>query len=765
MLVSVVLFNQDQELQAPPLILTEKIHHFHNLAFLNENKTISSLQVPTILGMHTDTSMLFELHNSTVKVWHVVALIDMEYGIADLQDHSSFELHMSTIRFESENTPFCADTGTVTLSSVTIEGSSLIPQLFQSSEHGSALNVIGCSVSDVSVGVQAILSADRTTIKITNSHFSHIEHVFQESTLEPTLPESSRNAEEYPLESFTTIFFNSIIANVTDDLYGTITSAPMRGESFMFSGLTCTQQTLRPLSLFSSPTQFRNTEQVAQSDIEIRDCKFENGSDIHKSGSSGLFLRVSGSRKVNITNCAFVALESPSGVSGLHIDASMPTSGQSPQITISKCSFTNCIGRTTTKLDLIHTAASLWACEWTNSSSKDGVLRVRGSSPKMWTGPGLVLGRCALTDCTGQSDTESKSGCVDVVYDGPISLANQTTVENCVGDSAAAIVVGSIVSVECSRFVHSTSKSTFISAGYICGWQVSMKNVLISKCASCDARHSLVLSLFWKPSLTEMEDAPIESNYLAENVFVKRGKNKVGMEILYSVPETLLLDERLNPTQFKKVHSDSKTGTVASTTTKVDPLDSHVLDIQDVEYTDETLEILIDLLSDTNPMTLEKLELAGIQIIKNHAKDRNMNLAALLKKTPNFFDEMTRTLFRGCTAQVRMECAEACGLMLNRWGYDAAFKMIGANFLFSVFTLLLNEDGSHIKYRILVSYTEILRYKYENEFNHQMLYAYTLRHSHYYDAEQQFVDVVYDPLLGTLTRRLLSQHYPVNIPW
>ncbi|KAK2960669.1 putative hemerythrin [Blattamonas nauphoetae] len=591
MLVSVVLFNQDQELQAPPLILTEKIHHFHNLAFINEEKTISSLQVPTILGMHMDTSMLFELHNSTVKVWHVVVLIDMEYGIADLQAHSSFELQMSTIRFESENTPFCADTGTVTLSSVTIEGSSPIPQLFQSSEHGSSLNVIGCSVSDVCVGAQAILSADRTTVKITNSHFSHIEHIVQESSPESSIPESPTNTEEYPLESFTTVFMTSTIANVTDDLYGTITSAPMRGESFMFSGLTCTQQILRPHSLLSSPSQVRNTEQIAQSDIEIRDCKFENGSDIHKSGLSGLFLTVTGSRKVNITNCAFFALESPSGVSGLHIDASMSLSGQSPQISISKCSFTNCVGRTTTKLDLIHTAASLWACEWTNSSSKDGVLRVRGSGPKMWTGPGLILGRCAFTDCTSQSDPESKSGCVDVVYDGPISLANQTTVENCVGDSAAAIVVGSIVSVECSRFVHSASKSTFISAGYICGWQVSLKNVLISKCASCDARHSLVLSLFWKPSLTEMEDAPIESNYSAENVFVKRGKNKVGMEILYSVPEALLLDERLNPTQFKKVHSDSKIGTVASTTTKVDPLDSHALDIQDVEFTDETLEV------------------------------------------------------------------------------------------------------------------------------------------------------------------------------
>ncbi|KAK2940787.1 hypothetical protein BLNAU_24301 [Blattamonas nauphoetae] len=515
---------------------------------------------------------LFDVINSTLFVGKVDICVDGDYRIAEMEKNSFISISSCTLDIGSDMSPFLSNGGDIVLTWISLTGPSLLPEMVLSPTRSCHLTVCGCTMDSVTVGASPIFGCSSYTASITSSKFSNVDHVILPSPLSHG-PENTEPVDihqfcmDFPAARHQMNLGSSSFWNVTDDLYGSITDAPISGKPFKLSHLHLRYSyTRRDLALSNSDHSVEYICQVTLPAI-MEDCHF---ADIGygKSSSFALNIYIASLVDVTVQSCTFTRCGSGSlddmGVGAFRIFIpSVEDDDNIPHVLVKDCSVVECGG------------ASL---ELNNLVFKDCLpcyqeLYVMGGSENQNVDREVVIKNCLFENCTtekahGQIDTHMM-GCCFVYHPGPVTVCDKTTFRNCKGLRFGSIFSCDSLTMKQVSFegCESTKSS---GAGVIWTNKLYMEDVLLSNCRAPTLPNGLLiqLSFNFKESIPRFEVRNSEKSYEVKNCYIEHDDSGDfdHLDILFSIDASDLKDGRLDPSKITNLHSNTDKFIVGVTT-------------------------------------------------------------------------------------------------------------------------------------------------------------------------------------------------------
>ncbi|KAK2945212.1 hypothetical protein BLNAU_19852 [Blattamonas nauphoetae] len=547
--------------------LGSDLHISSNHLLRNEDLSIQGISVTPITGLFEETNTLFDIVNSSLSLSNVEILIDADFSIAKLLKSSHIKIQSSNLDFGTEFTPFVADGGSVTLIDIVISGRATIPELMDSSTPDTNLTMSKCVAQDVIVGLSPIFGPSSYSVEVSLSVFANIDHAVP--LLYSPSPPALHTFSIPSLETYSTILASSTMVNVTDDIYGAITNAPIVGKSFLFRDLLCEQQTVKTDVLSINAESPETMVIKTETNFKVKKTQFINSRDVNRVGVAGLFITATEDAKLTISSCSFDNLNS-SGIAGLRVTA--PNNHHFIRLIVKKCQFLVCSATHVTSATLGESSIEMDQVFWDECEGRNGVVFLTGRSPVTFSSDGgIELRSCGFQRCRSVSYSHSNLACLWISYAGPVLLHKQTTFKSCSTAFSSAFISAALVFIRETRFVECVATEGRAGGCTVKGYQVSLENVLLQSCQSVNTPNSLVVSLFFDWSLLKVLDTDERQKYEMKKCFIDRARNLANYypDVAFAVPETTLVFGNLNATRFEKVFTSSDRNTVTMTTTDI----------------------------------------------------------------------------------------------------------------------------------------------------------------------------------------------------
>ncbi|KAK2946469.1 hypothetical protein BLNAU_18634 [Blattamonas nauphoetae] len=533
----------------------------------------------SIQGVSGEMGTLFDVINSTLLVGKVDMSVSGSYRIAEMAKNSFVSISRCTLDIGSDLSPFLSNGGDIVLSWITLTGRSLLPEMVISPTHSCHLTVCGCIMDSVTVGSSAIFGCSSYTASITSSRFSNVDHVIATSPLshgpENTEVLSLEQACEIESEAaFQMNLDSSSFWNVTDDLYGSITDAPISGKSFKLSHLDLRySNTRRDLSYsnadYTDPYVCEHPIPLLVEDCHWSDAISPWGGTLCLYPSRGVDTTV---QSCTFTNCG--GREKRSGALVIYLTDKRIDDDTPPHFLVKNCSFTECTGDFVTYLKNCE-----GSIEVNNVTFKDCTpifleLDLIGGSLGQFEVQENVIKNCLFENCTAEKvDGEyvtHKWGCCHVFHPGPVTICDKTTFRNCKGVHVGSTFLCDSLTMKQVRFEDCESTKSS-GAGMIWTNKLYMEDVLVSKCRAPVLPNGFLIRLSFEDldfSFPGDYYYNSEKSYEMKNCFVEHDDSGDfdHLDILFSVDASDLKDGKLDASKITNLHCSSDKLIVGVTT-------------------------------------------------------------------------------------------------------------------------------------------------------------------------------------------------------
>ncbi|KAK2943072.1 hypothetical protein BLNAU_22015 [Blattamonas nauphoetae] len=529
-------------------------------------KTAPSSSIRGVLG---EMRTLFDVINSTLLVGKVDICVDGDYRIAEMGKNSFISISGCTLNIGSKLSPFLSNGGDIILSWISLTGPSLLPEMVISPTHSCHLTVCGCTMDSVTVGSSAIFGCSSYTASITSSRFSNVDHFLPSSPLS----HGPANTDPVGFDHFCKVrsstglqmnLASSSFWNVTDDLYGSITDAPISGKSFKLSHLHLRySNTRRDLSSintdYSVPYFCKVTLPVLIEDCHFADTSSLNAGALNVQSDSHLDITV---QSCTFKNCGDRAISGSTAlyimISYVNLDDGTPP----PHILVKDCSFVKGSGWWIGQI--LNFRGSI---ELNNLALKDctptyAELYVCGEPLGHTTTDEIVIKNCLFENCTAEKvdgeDATRLLGCCMVFHCGPVTVCDMTTFRNCKGVHYGLIFSCDSLTMKQVRFEECESTKSN-GAGVIWTNKLDMEDVLVSNCRAPALPNGLLIRLSFEGQ-DSIPDVPnSEKSYEVKNCFIEHDDSGDfdHLDILFSIDASDLKDGRLDASKFSNLHSNA----------------------------------------------------------------------------------------------------------------------------------------------------------------------------------------------------------------
>ncbi|KAK2960927.1 hypothetical protein BLNAU_4014 [Blattamonas nauphoetae] len=509
---------------------------------------------------------MFDIVNSSLSLSNVEILVDADFSIAKLLESSRIKIQSSTLNFGTESTPFVADGGSVTLIDIVLCGRAPIPELMDSSTPDTHLIMSKCVAQDVIVGLSPIFGPSSYSVEVSLSVFANIDHAVP--LLYSPTPPALHTFSIPSLETYSTILASSTMVNVTDDIYGAITNAPIMGKSFLFRDVRSEQQTVKSDVLSINAESPETMVIKTDTNFKVKNTQFINSTENTDLSVAGLFIAAYKDAKLTISSCSFENL-SASAVAGLQV---MAPNNSLVKLVIEKSHFLSCTAVAVTAATLDEASIEMNQVFWEECQGRWSVVILSGRSPVTFSSDGgIELRSCGFHNCKFVADDYSNKACLWISYAGPVLLHKQTTFKSCSSGLSNAFISAARVFIRETRFVECVSTEGRAGGCTVRGYQVSLENVLLQSCQSFYTPHSLLVSLFFDWSLLKVIDTDERQTYEMRKSFIERAPNVTSdyPDVAFAVPDSTLVFGNLNATRFEDVFTTSDRNTVTMTTTDI----------------------------------------------------------------------------------------------------------------------------------------------------------------------------------------------------
>ncbi|KAK2947018.1 hypothetical protein BLNAU_18020 [Blattamonas nauphoetae] len=473
------------------------------------------------------------------------------FSIAKLLESSHIQIQSSTLDFGRDFTPFVADGGSVTLVDIVLKGRAPIPELMDSSTPGTHLIMSKCVVQDVIVGLSPIFGPSSYSVEVSLSVFANIDHAVP-LLYSPSLP--ALHTSYIPsLETYSTILASSTMVNVTDDIYGTITNAPIFGKSFLFRDVLSEQQTVKSDVLSTNAKSNETMAIKTDTNFKVKKTQFVNTRDIHNVGVAGLFITATEDAKVTISSCSFDYLISAETAELL---VRTPNSEHFIRLIMKKCEFFGCTATHITSATLGESTIEMDKVHWEKCEGRDGIVFLTGRSAYIFSSSGgIELRSYGFQYCKSDS-SRSNMACLWISYAGPVLLHKQTTFNACSSTFSNALISTTLVFIRETRFVECWSTDGRAGGCTVRGYQVTLENVLI---------------LFIDRNLLKVLETDERQKYEMRKCIIEPSPDIANPfpDVAFAMPESTLVFGNLNATRFEDVFTTAERNTVSMTTSDI----------------------------------------------------------------------------------------------------------------------------------------------------------------------------------------------------
>ncbi|KAK2950051.1 hypothetical protein BLNAU_14973 [Blattamonas nauphoetae] len=549
------------------VLLGMEKHGSHNHDVRDETVSILGSGLTPMTGLLADTAYLFDMVNTSLTLGNLDLSVSSRYRIAELDSESTLSVLGSTIDLDEEYSPFLTNGGSIRLVDIALRGSSILPELVYSTNVDT--HVIGSEITSdgVTVGTSPLFGASSYSVELTHSSFSNIDHVVP-NQYNPYQKSQCLKESDFPSFDARTNFAFSKMRNVTDDIYGAITEASLVGDSFVYNTLRSEQQFVK-IDVLQANKQYKESVAcTAVSDYTVKGFEFDNINASESLPLAGLMFSSLGNVKMTVLSCSFSNINLRDAMVGLMISGNPdPKSSDSSQLIVKDCKYTNCSGVTLFYVMLPYTTIEISNLAMKSCSSYTGCVYLMGSSPDKFSKEGLTFRGCSFENSFSSMESPQMS-IMQVLYGGTITLCEQTTFKHCTATYTSMMLMGVTVNIKQTRFVNCSTAYSRAAAGVAVGFKVFVEDVLIQHCKALSSPNGLLISLYYNESIfNELSNVNEEQDYAMKNSYIERDTedDNSNLDVLFSMPESLLPGGKLDPAKFSKVNSNTGTNTVGST--------------------------------------------------------------------------------------------------------------------------------------------------------------------------------------------------------
>ncbi|KAK2952469.1 hypothetical protein BLNAU_12575 [Blattamonas nauphoetae] len=537
-------------------------------------RTASSSSIRGVLG---EMRTLFDVINSTLLVGEVDICVAGNYRIAEMEKNSFVSISSCTLDIGSDLSPFLSNGGDIVLSWISLTSPSLLPEMVVSPTHSCHLTVCGCTLDSATVGSSALFGCSSYTASVTSSRFSNVDHVIVTSPLshgpgntEPADFEHSCVAR--PLEGLQMNLASSSFWNVTDDLYGSITDAPISGKSFKLSHLHLRYSNPRR-DLTASNADYTVPYLCRISlPILIEDCHFK---DIDQTYGYALLIYCEYDFDVTVQSCTFTNIGERYAFSECAFRIEIPfvdvDDGIPPHVLVKDCSFVECAGYYTALITNYKGLTELINLTFKDCSPTYMEIYVMGMPADEYETRDIIIKNCLLENCIAEM-VDGKyvthlAGCFFVFHHGHVTICDKTTFRNCKGGHYSSIFSCGSLTMKQVRFEDCESAKSN-GAGVIWTNKLHMEDVLVSKCRASTLPNGLLIRL----SFDGMNSWPVapngEKSYEVKNCYIEHDDSGDydHLDILFSIDASDLKDGKLDASKITNLHSNTDKFIVGVTT-------------------------------------------------------------------------------------------------------------------------------------------------------------------------------------------------------
>ncbi|KAK2964033.1 putative Protein kinase domain containing protein [Blattamonas nauphoetae] len=529
-----------------------------------------------VSGKDESTEFLFHFQNSTISFDNLNFVVSGESRIANLLDSSHVQISCAILIFESSNTPITTDLGTVALLNITLRGYSLLPEILESSSPDSHLLVSQCLCDDVIVGSSPLFGCSTYSAEITQSSFSNIDHIVPNQYYYPTKTLCATDPSNFP---YTTDFAESTMRNVTDDIYGSITDAPISGNSFMLRDLQSIQQTVKTDVLLSNKKANETVMCAITKKYTVQNYKFVDGSDPYSTGYLGLVIIIyAPAITLTVSGCSFEGLSSQ-GSAGLFIESSTLSSSDptdAPKVSIKSCKFVNLNGWSFLSIYPLDNNCTISKCSMISCTASGYCVAIFPSVSSIQNIE-LRISGCGFQLC--RSNHQNSPG-FDIIYPGTVVFDKQSVFEEMsFGNTGLRVQAPSIKFTQTS--VLNCNTTTNGSPVELYADTILVEDVHLKKNRGTCSPSQLFIALtqnYWSS----------EGQYATLNRIYVEKLTSYLFEILVVVPDNLLTSGHLNKQWVTELNTDSNRNIIASTSYELEISPSYQCGMYDGLLTDET---------------------------------------------------------------------------------------------------------------------------------------------------------------------------------
>ncbi|KAK2960824.1 hypothetical protein BLNAU_4221 [Blattamonas nauphoetae] len=546
------------------VVLLEDAYFSRNTKIMDGWFSLKTASSSSIRGVSGEMGTLFDVINSTLLVGKVDLSVDGGYRIAEMAKNSFVSISRCTLDIGSELSPFLSNGGDIVLSWISLTGQSLLPEMVVSPTHSCHLTVCGCTMDSVTVGSSAIFGCSSYTASITSSRFSNVDHVIATSPLS----HGPENTEPADVPDLCEVFYgagfqmnldSSSFWNVTNDLYGSITDAPISGKSFKLSHLHLRySNTQRDLSCSNADYTVSILCEI-EFPLIVEDCHWADA--IAPYGGSLFIISNGYCVDVTVQSCTFANCGVQESNNGGAIMIQLPEvnhhDGTPPRLLVKDCSFVACNGSFTVQIMNLE------------GSIEVDNLTIKDCTPEFCEL--YLVGMPSVTEMVDGKYITHKWGCCHVFHPGPVTICDKTTFRNCKGVHFGSIFSCDSLTMKQVRFEDCESTKSS-GAGMIWTNKLYMEDVLVSKCRAPVLPNGFLIRLLFDGQESSYPTRYFyynsEKSYEMKNFFVEHDDSGDfdHLDILFSVDASDLKDGKLDASKITNLHSTTDQLIVGVTT-------------------------------------------------------------------------------------------------------------------------------------------------------------------------------------------------------
>ncbi|KAK2957341.1 hypothetical protein BLNAU_7719 [Blattamonas nauphoetae] len=551
-------------------------HGSHNFNIRDDDLSILGSGLTPMTGLLADTAYLFDIVNTSLTLGNLELSVCSRYRIAELDSESILSVFGSTIDLDEEYSPFLTNGGSIRLVDIALSGSSILPELVCSTNVDT--HVIGSKISSdgVTVGTSPLFGAKLYSVELSHSAFSNIDHVVP-NKYEPFKKSECIKQSDFPAFNFRTNFAFSKMRNVTDDIYGAITEASLVGDSFVYNTLRSEQQCVKTDVLQANKRSAWSILCYVIADFKIKRFDFDDIPSSEPTGVAGLVVVSMGDVKLTVSSCSFTNIHNYESIAGFaYVGVPISEISSSGQLIMKDCEFTNCTGQFLLAVYLSFATIEFSNIAMKSCSAVNAPVMIKGFSTDTFSKEGLTFRGCLFESCNCNSKYPH-TAVLYVQYRGTITLCEQTTLKRCAVMLSSAVLLGVTVNIEQTRFVNCHTSTGRAAAAFVIGCKVFVEDVLLERCKALFSPNGMLISLYYNESaFQDIVTANEAQDYKMKNCYIERdtADDNSNLDVLFSIPESLLPGGKLDSGKFKKVHSNTGINIVGRTSTELS-VDTH----------------------------------------------------------------------------------------------------------------------------------------------------------------------------------------------